>query len=154
MTAMPVVRVVVAEAGEYVDDAAQIWAETTAARDGDADVAPLDLSRPIIEAVINSSDRSLLLIALGADSRALGFVAAEPTSDMGDRRAELRYLGVRPDAWGGGSALYRRLGWAAYGTPHPHPRSGRPEQTYTLSLEDELVDELLPPRNQRPPSAA
>lgn len=104
MTAMAVVKVVVAEAGEYVDDAAQIWAEATAARDGDADVVPLALSRPIIEAVVNSSDRSLLLIALDADRDALGFAAAEPTSDAGDRRAELRYLGVRPDAWGEGIA--------------------------------------------------
>lgn len=183
---MTVVEVVVAEAGEHVDDAAEIWAEATAARDGDVDVAPLDLSRPIIEAVLNSSDRSLLLIALDADRRALGFAAAEPTSDLGDRRAELRYLGVRPDAWGYGiaaqlltalrrqlkaagfataqllvytdnpraSALYQRLGWSPYGAPTPHPRSGRPEQPYTLNLvEDELVDEPTTPRSQRPPSA-
>jgi len=171
---MALVKVVVAEAGEYVDDAAQIWAEATAARDGDVDAAPLDVSRPIIEAVVNRSARSLLLIALDVDGRTLGFAAAEPRSNAGgERRAELRYLGVRPDAWGVGvatqllttlrlqlktagfataqllaytdnpraSALYRRLGWTPYGVPQPHPRSGRPEQPYTLNLEDELVGE-------------
>ncbi len=163
---MALVKVVVAEAGEYVDDAAQIWAEATAARDGDPDVAPLDVSRPVIDAVVNSSPRSLLLIALDADGRALGFAAAEPISDVKAQRADLRYLGVRPDAWDEGiaaqlltalhrqlkttgfataqllvytdnlraSALYQRHGWSPYGGPARHPRSGRPEQLYTLNL--------------------
>ena len=43
-----------------VSEAARIWAEATAARDGDPDIAALSLSLPIIERVINSSPGSIV----------------------------------------------------------------------------------------------
>jgi RimJ/RimL family protein N-acetyltransferase len=89
--------------GEHLDDAAQIWAEATAGRDGDPDVAPLELSRPIIEAVLTASPRSLLLVASDHAWTPVGFAVAEPLSGE-EQAAELRYLGVRPWAWGGGVA--------------------------------------------------
>jgi ribosomal protein S18 acetylase RimI-like enzyme len=159
------IDVVVDRSDEHIDAAAEIWAQATAARDGGVDVAPLSVSRPVIEAVVTSSPRSLLLVAVGEDGSAVGFAAAEPVAD-GQGQAELRYLGVRPDAWGSGvagrllsvlrdqlkaagfvtaqlyayvdnpraSGAYRRAGWAPCGAPRRHPRSGRPEQRYMLSL--------------------
>lgn len=102
---MEPVHVVLAEAGEYVDDAAEIWAQATAARDGDANAAPLNLSLPVIEDVVNSSPRSLLLVAVDGEDRAVGFALAEPVSGARDTDAELRYLGVHPGAWGRGVAV-------------------------------------------------
>ncbi|MBQ1075144.1 phosphotransferase [Micromonospora sp. C31] len=39
----------------HIDEAARIWAEATAARDGDTEIAPLRLARPLIEAVLDSA---------------------------------------------------------------------------------------------------
>jgi ribosomal protein S18 acetylase RimI-like enzyme len=97
-------EIVVARGHEDLDDAARIWAEATAARDGDPQVAPLEVARPLIEAVVSGSTESLLLIARAAHGEALGFAASGPVGAGHERRAELRYLGVRPDAWGGGVA--------------------------------------------------
>ncbi len=63
------------------------------------------MARAVIEAVINSSARSLLLVAVGQNNDALGFAAAVPVGTVRDRRAELRYFGVRPQAWGSGIAV-------------------------------------------------
>ncbi|MDO3702050.1 GNAT family N-acetyltransferase [Micromonospora sp. C28SCA-DRY-2] len=156
-------QVRVARRGEYVDEAATIWAEATAARDGDPEAAPLDQARPVIQAVLDGSPRSMLLVALDAGDRVVGFAAVEP----GDAAtAEIRYLGVRPDSWGRGVgrhlllalpgqlagagfvrgelavyldnpravALYESAGWSPYGDATPHPRSGRLEQRYRLDL--------------------
>jgi ribosomal protein S18 acetylase RimI-like enzyme len=82
-----------------VDDAAQIWAEATAARDG-GEVPGLDISRPIIQGVLDRSGRSLLLIARTADNVAGGFAVTEPLDATSATRAEVRYLGVRPGLWG------------------------------------------------------
>lgn len=87
--------------GRYVDDAAMVWAQATAARDGDADVATLDLSRPVIRAVLDSSPRSALLVALDAAEHVVGFAAVAPAPGDGTV-AEIYYLGVRPDRWGHG----------------------------------------------------
>jgi len=148
-----------------VDDAAQIWAEATAARDGDDEVADLRDSRPIIQAVLDRSPRSMVLIARAADGTATGFAAVEPVPGGRDT-ARLSYLGVRHGMWGQGIAerllaelrlrlragaftraelsvyadnqravaLYERLGWQSTGEPTPHPRTGRPEQRYQLTL--------------------
>ncbi|HEX5541031.1 MAG TPA: hypothetical protein VFX60_05640 [Micromonospora sp.] len=40
------VQVRAASHGQYINEAATIWAETTAARDGEAEIAPLGLARP------------------------------------------------------------------------------------------------------------
>jgi ribosomal protein S18 acetylase RimI-like enzyme len=100
-------EIVVARGGEYLDDAARIWAEATAFRDGDADVAPLEEARPLIQSAVEASPDALLLIAVAGDRAAVGFAACEPVGAAHDRRAELRYLGVRPDAWG--TAVATRL---------------------------------------------
>jgi ribosomal protein S18 acetylase RimI-like enzyme len=97
------VRVVVAPPGEYLDEAAQVWAEATAARDGDPDVAPLEVSRPVVAAVVTRSPRSVLLVALDAEGKVLGFAACQP-SPGNDTLAQLRCLGVRPACWGTGLA--------------------------------------------------
>lgn len=102
---MPRIEVVVAGPSEYLDEVSQIWAEATAVRDGHCEIASLDAARAVIEAVVNSSAQSLLLVALSQDNDALGFAAALPVGTAHDRRAELRYLGVRPQAWGGGIAV-------------------------------------------------
>jgi ribosomal protein S18 acetylase RimI-like enzyme len=93
-----------------VDEAAQIWAEATAARDGEEDVADLEVSRPIITGVLDRSPRALLLIARTAEGTA-GFAAVEPLGDTDGNAAEIRYLGVRPWMWGHGvgEALLRAL---------------------------------------------
>ncbi|GAA0615931.1 GNAT family N-acetyltransferase [Kribbella sandramycini] len=151
------------EAAE-VDQAARIWAETTAARDGEATVPSLDLARPVIQSVLDASPQSFLLMAhLPETPDAVGFAAVEPVEAA---EAELRYLGVRPSAWGSGVArslltdlptraselgfkrlrlsvyvdnvraveLYQRLAWVADGAAVPHPRNGRLEQRYVLSV--------------------
>jgi ribosomal protein S18 acetylase RimI-like enzyme len=97
-------EIVVGRGDEDLDDAARIWAEATAARDGDPEVAALEIARPLIEAVVNDSTESLLLIARTAHGEAVGFAASAPIGAGHGRRAELRYLGVRPGAWGGGVA--------------------------------------------------
>ena len=149
-----------------VDAAAQIWAEATAARDGEDEVAGLADSRPIIQAVLDRSPDSMLLLARSEHGIPLAFAAVEPVRDQGHRVAELSYFGVTPHLFGQGVGkellrelrrrlkargyqraelsvyvdniravrLYERLGWQARGEPTPHPRTGKPEQRYQLSL--------------------
>jgi ribosomal protein S18 acetylase RimI-like enzyme len=106
---MPVILVEAAD-GQFVDDAAQIWAEATAKRDNDPEVASLALARPVIEAVLRSSCRSRLLVALDSTEKVIGFAAIEPSAGESSV-AELRYLGVAPSLWGSGvaTALLRAL---------------------------------------------
>ncbi|MCV3239026.1 GNAT family N-acetyltransferase [Mesorhizobium sp. ZC-5] len=85
----------------HLDTAAQIWAEATSARDGDDDVPPLGISRPIIVRVLESSRRALLLVILNDAGEAVGFAAIAPVPGNADM-AELHYVGVSPRAWGGG----------------------------------------------------
>ncbi|MEU4396201.1 GNAT family N-acetyltransferase [Kribbella sp. NPDC023855] len=156
-------RATLTRSADQVSAAALIWAETTAARDGESVVPTLDEARPVIQAVIDSSPRSFLLMATDPAGTALGFAAVEPTQQPSV--AELRYLGVRPRAWGRGVAqlllnelaqqakplefqtlqlsvyadnlravaLYERLGWKPDGDPTPHPRHGRLEQRYLFT---------------------
>jgi ribosomal protein S18 acetylase RimI-like enzyme len=86
----------------YLDAAAQIWAEATSARDGD-DVAPLDLSRPVIARVLGSATRAFLLVAVDSKGTATGFAAIAPVPGEGES-AELHYIGVSPRARGSGVA--------------------------------------------------
>lgn len=85
-----------------IDEAAQIWAEATAARDGRAEVPGLEDSRPVIQSVLDRSDRSFLLIARSADGTAAGFAAVEPVPDREEPTAEVAYFGVSPRLWGQG----------------------------------------------------
>ena len=84
-----------------IDDAAEIWAAATAARDGRDEVAGPDVSRPVIQGVLDRSSRALLLIARSADGTA-GFAAVEPLAGSGGVVAQLSYFGVRPQLWGQG----------------------------------------------------
>ncbi|PSJ58514.1 GNAT family N-acetyltransferase [Pseudaminobacter soli (ex Li et al. 2025)] len=88
--------------GTHVDAAAQIWAEATAKRDGDADVAPLELARPIIQRVLEGSPHAFLLIVLAGETAA-AFAAIAPWGEVEDREAEIHYLGVAPAFWGHGA---------------------------------------------------
>ncbi len=112
--------VIEVRSGHHVDDAAQIWAEATAARDGDDEVPGLALSRPVIQRVLDSSPRAVLLIARLAGGVTAGFAAVEPLDGTSETVAEVRYLGVRPQVWGHGvgesllRALARRLRAAGF----------------------------------------
>jgi ribosomal protein S18 acetylase RimI-like enzyme len=154
----------------HLNGAAQVWAEATAARDGDPDVAPLEFSRPIIARVFGQP-RAVLVIALDDDDQVVAFAVAEPLlADAEPRRpatsAEVQCVGVHPKLWGTGLGrqviqylcaelaadgflnaqllvyadnsravrLYQQLGWRPQGTPAPHPRTGKPEQCYHLTL--------------------
>jgi len=85
-----------------IDAAAQIWAEATAARDGRAEVAALEDSRPVIQDVLDRSAHALLLIACSADGTAAGFAAIEPLANRSESTAEIAYFGVSPRLWGRG----------------------------------------------------
>lgn len=152
----------------HIDGAAQVWAEATAARDGDPDVAPLEISRPIIASVFDQP-RAVLVVALDQASQVAAFALAAPAHGNAAApatTAEVEYVGVRPRNWGAGLArsvlrqlcaelaasgftdaqllvyvnnqraarLYEQLGWLPQGNPRPHPRTGKPEQRYCLTL--------------------
>jgi ribosomal protein S18 acetylase RimI-like enzyme len=103
-----------------IDDAALIWAEATAARDGHGEVAGLGDSRPIIQGVLDRSSRAILLIARSADGKTGGFAAIEPAGGSSDTVAQVSYVGVRPPLWGQGVGerlfleMRRRLKAAGY----------------------------------------
>jgi ribosomal protein S18 acetylase RimI-like enzyme len=156
-------RITETRAAADIDAAAQIWAEATAARDGEDEVAGLEDSRPIIQGVLDRSAESVLLLARSEERTPLAFAAVEP---IGDRIAELTYFGVSPQLFGRGvgkelltdlhrrlaahgydqaelsvytdnlraTRLYEGLGWQPYGEPTPHRRTGKPEQRYRVSL--------------------
>lgn len=109
---MTSVRIQVAGDREHLDQAAAIWAEATAARDGDAEIAPLSVARPLLQRVAEGSPRSLLLAAAG-------FTGGELAVYRDNSRAV---------------KLYEGLGWRPVGDAQPHPRSGRPEQRYRLAF--------------------
>lgn len=93
-----------------IDEAAQIWAEATAARDGHDQVPSPEAARPVIQGVLDRSSRAFLLIARSADGTAAGFAAIEPAAGSDGTVAQLTYLGVRPRRWGQGigEALLRQ----------------------------------------------
>ena len=155
------IRIFVDHGFAYLDAAARIWAEATAERDGDNEVAPLELSRPVIQRVLDQRGGFLLVANVGG--AAAGFAALAQV-EVG--LAELHYLGVAPRFAGAGVGkallgalptelkrrgfpeatlkvyvdnlravrLYEMSGWRRRGSPSAHPRSGRPEQEYRLKL--------------------
>jgi ribosomal protein S18 acetylase RimI-like enzyme len=100
----PPIRVEVDGSRQHLEDAARIWAEATAVRDRESEIAPLALSREVIRAALDGSPRSLLLVALDESECALGFVAAVPRPASGGdaKPVELTHVGVDPAVWGGG----------------------------------------------------
>jgi ribosomal protein S18 acetylase RimI-like enzyme len=98
---MTTVRIGVAERGHHLVEAGAIWAEATAARDGDTEVAPSGPATALVQRVVESSPRSLLVVAADADERVVGFAAAEPMASDAST-AHLRFVAVRPGHWGGG----------------------------------------------------
>jgi GNAT superfamily N-acetyltransferase len=90
----------------HIDGAAQVWAEATAFRDGDPEVAPLEDSRPIIAGVAGRP-RSVLVVALDDEDQVTAFAVAAPALGSEDDpavTAEVEYVGVRPGGWGAGLA--------------------------------------------------
>jgi GNAT superfamily N-acetyltransferase len=90
----------------HIDGAAQVWAEATAFRERDPDVAPLEASRPIIAGVFDRP-RSVLIVALDEEGQVMAFAVAAPAPEgTGERTstAEVKYVGVRPGRWGTGLA--------------------------------------------------
>lgn len=85
----------------HIDAAAQIWAEATAKRDGDQDVAPLSMSRPVIQRALGSSQGSFLLIAVDQTRSPVGMALLSASKTSNDC-AELHYFAVSPTAWGRG----------------------------------------------------
>jgi ribosomal protein S18 acetylase RimI-like enzyme len=85
-----------------LDMAAQIWAEATTTRDGRDEMPALDVSRPVIQGVLDRSPRAFLLIARAADGTAAGFAAIEPVAESSETTAQVSYIGVRPQLWGQG----------------------------------------------------
>jgi len=61
----------------------------------------LELSRPIIQGALDGSARSILLVAVEADDRVVGFAVTEPVPAE-ESTAEVSYVGVHPDRWGDG----------------------------------------------------
>jgi ribosomal protein S18 acetylase RimI-like enzyme len=146
-----------------IDSAASIWADATAARDGDPDPGPLALARPVIEQALSEADETSLVSALDRDGHALGFALTISSRQS----VELYYLGVSPDAWGQGVAtgllnelaraaqgatgrglelwvytdneraiaVYERAGWHHDGSIRTHPRSGKAEHHYIRRIE-------------------
>lgn len=96
----------------HVDRAAMIWAQATAARDNDPDVATVDEARPVISRVLDSSGQSLLAIAETVDGTAVAFGAIAPMPGAGTV-AEIHYFAVDPDHWGKGAAVELLTGIAA-----------------------------------------
>jgi ribosomal protein S18 acetylase RimI-like enzyme len=84
-----------------VDEAARIWAEATAARDGDREVASLAEARPVIEQALGQSPRALLLVAQDGGEPA-GFAVIGPLDGQDEATAQVSYVGVRPGMWGRG----------------------------------------------------
>jgi ribosomal protein S18 acetylase RimI-like enzyme len=114
--------------GHLIDDAARIWVEATAARDQVAEVPGLEISRPVIQGVLDRSPRAVLLVARIGDGTAAGFAAVEPLTGSdaarqplaGSNAAQVSYIGVRPQLWGQGVggelllAVRQRLKAAGY----------------------------------------
>jgi ribosomal protein S18 acetylase RimI-like enzyme len=99
-----------------LEDAAQIWAEATAFRDGASEIPGLADSLPILEGVLDWSPRAFVLVAQAEGAVAAGFAAVEPltadsTTGRAGTAAEVSYLGVRPSMWGRGvgQLLLRRV---------------------------------------------
>jgi ribosomal protein S18 acetylase RimI-like enzyme len=62
----------------------------------------LDVSRAVIQGVLDRSPQAFLLIAWAADGTAAGFAAIEPVAESSETIAQVNYIGVRPQLWGQG----------------------------------------------------
>jgi ribosomal protein S18 acetylase RimI-like enzyme len=91
----PVVRL--GDPGD-IEGAARVWARATAIRDGKREIPPLEAAKRVLLAGLRE-ERSTFVVAAG-EGEVLGFATAEPTTSR--RVAEVRYVGVDPDCWGGG----------------------------------------------------
>lgn len=150
---------------DHVDTAALIWAHAVAARDGYETVPTLEEARPGIENAL-ANEPSLLLLALEGgvpvgflaggpqetDIAYVNYVGVHPDAwgkgvgeallralpdvliSNGYRSAQLLVYVDNPR----GVRLYERLGWHKVGDPAPHPRSGRVEQRYGISVVTEV----------------
>ncbi|HXZ99126.1 MAG TPA: GNAT family N-acetyltransferase [Candidatus Binatia bacterium] len=73
------------------------------------------MARQRLEAVLDASPASVLLVALDGGGRVLGFACTAPLANgkPGSEIAELRYLGVEPSEWGRGIGTALLAGCAA-----------------------------------------
>jgi ribosomal protein S18 acetylase RimI-like enzyme len=85
-----------------VDAAARLWAEATAARDGDDEVAALSQARPVLVKALSQPGAEFTVAADG--DRVVAFATASQAAADGDGTAEVSYLGSAPDRWGEGLA--------------------------------------------------
>ena len=99
-----------------IDEAAQIWAEATAARDGHDQVPAYIGVRHLLW---GQGTGEKLLLEAGRRLKAAGYASVELSVYADDHRA---------------TALYQRLGGQAVGPQTAHPKTGKPEQRYELRL--------------------
>jgi L-amino acid N-acyltransferase YncA len=81
-----------------VDGAAMVWARATAKRDGEPEIPPVEAAKAVLQDSLGA-ERSTFVVAID-EGAVIGFATAEPTASR--RVAEVRYVGVDPDQWGGG----------------------------------------------------
>ena len=149
-----------------IDGAALVWARATARRDGEAEIPPVEAARAVLLDSLGS-ERSLLVVAaddgvvigfataepatsqrvaevryVGVDpehwgSGVGGLVLARLADEIasaGFRAAQLLVYADNTPA----RRLYERLGWSwDRKEPSLHPRTGKPEVRYRLSLLEE-----------------
>jgi GNAT superfamily N-acetyltransferase len=149
-----------------IDGAALVWARATAKRDGETEIPPLDAAKAVLLDSLGA-ERSTLVVAVdegtvvgfataeptasrrvaevryvGVDpahwGRGVGGLVlarlAEELPAAGYYAAQLLVYADNAPA----RRLYERMGWTAdEQEPSLHPRTGKPELRYRLSLQDE-----------------
>jgi GNAT superfamily N-acetyltransferase len=91
-----VVHVTSAHRADGVEESAAIWAHAKACRDQDPEPATVENTMPGIRRRLSIDGAKLLLAR--RDGQPVGFALVAPRA----RTLEIFYLGVDPDAWGGG----------------------------------------------------
>lgn len=146
------------------DAAAQIWAEATAQRDGEHEVATIEEARPVLDRVLQLANSYLMLAWQNAEIA--GFAALSKLNHDQSASFEIHYLATAPSKSRQGIArallenltvffkqqnadaaylkvyednhsavkLYTQAGWEPYGQSTIHPHSHRLEATYCLKL--------------------
>lgn len=149
-----------------LDGAALVWARATAKRDGEAEIPPLEAARAVVLDGLGG-ERSTLVVAVDdgmvigfataeptASSRVaeVRYVGVDPDhwgagvggqvlERLADELAAAEFRSAQLLVYADNAAarrLYERLGWRRGGhDPTPHPRTGKPEVRYHLSLVEE-----------------
>jgi ribosomal protein S18 acetylase RimI-like enzyme len=150
---------------EDVDGAAAVWARATARRDGEAEIPSLDAARAVLLDGLRA-DRSTFVVAVDESAvvgfataepatspevAEVRFVGVEPAywgsgvggavlARLADELASAGFLAAQLLVYADNTSarrLYERLGWTwDRQEPSLHPRTGKPEVRYHLSLGD------------------